>query len=128
MNCLLMSTLQYSADIKTLLNNKKTVFRMGNREDMRCAQEQLKCSIREVKEDYRRKMKLKLWQNNGREAWSGMKRITGSKQNNGQMTEGNVERARSFSTSLTQWLLSPYPPTPQMLAPNPSHCPLPGLL
>uniref|UniRef100_A0A0E9RJ25 Uncharacterized protein n=1 Tax=Anguilla anguilla TaxID=7936 RepID=A0A0E9RJ25_ANGAN len=40
---------------------------MGNREDMRCAQGQLKCSIREVKEDYRRKMKLKL----RAEQWEG---------------------------------------------------------
>ena len=64
-----------TSDLKALLNEKKRAFRSGY-----CAerfQRELKLSIRESKENYRRKLESKLENNNARDVWGGMREITG---------------------------------------------------
>ncbi|KAI4903482.1 hypothetical protein NFI96_006182 [Prochilodus magdalenae] len=80
-------------DIKALLNKKKRAFRAGDREEVRTTQRELKRTIREAKDRYRRKLEWKLQQNNMREVWSGMRTITGFRSSNNRGVEGSVDRA-----------------------------------
>jgi len=50
---------------------------IGDREQLRCIQRELKFRLKEAKDVYRRKMEQKLRQNSMREVWEGMKTITG---------------------------------------------------
>ncbi|KAI4881531.1 hypothetical protein NFI96_008386 [Prochilodus magdalenae] len=80
-------------DIKALLNKKKRAFRAGDREEVRTTQRELKRTIREAKDGYRRKLEWKLQQNNMREVWSGMRTITGFRSSNDRGVEGSADRA-----------------------------------
>ena len=51
-------------DIKVLLNEKKRAFRVGDREQLRRVQRELKERIQQGKDSYRRKLEHKLQQNN----------------------------------------------------------------
>ncbi|KAJ8371917.1 hypothetical protein AAFF_G00298690 [Aldrovandia affinis] len=70
-------------DIKIILNAKKRAFRAGDKDGVKTIQGELRVTIREAKEKYRRKLEGKLQQNNMKEVWSGMKAITGFKQAGG---------------------------------------------
>ena len=48
----------------------------GDRTSLTLVQKQLKLKIRDNKELYRRKLENRLQQNNIRDVWSGMKKIT----------------------------------------------------
>nr|XP_019962938.1 PREDICTED: chloride transport protein 6 [Paralichthys olivaceus] len=54
-------------EIKASLNEKKSAFRAGNREEVREIQRKLRSEIKEAKEKYRRKLERRLQQNNMRE-------------------------------------------------------------
>ncbi|KAI4894909.1 hypothetical protein NFI96_007437 [Prochilodus magdalenae] len=84
-------------DIKALLNKKKRAFRAGDREEVRTTQRELKRTIREAKDGYRRKLEWKLQQNNMREVWSGMRTITGFRSSNNGGVEGSVDRANELN-------------------------------
>ncbi|KAI4894740.1 hypothetical protein NFI96_006104 [Prochilodus magdalenae] len=84
-------------DIKALLNKKKRAFRAGDREEVRTTQRELKRTIREAKDRYRRKLEWKLQQNNMREVWSGMRTITGFRSSNNRGVEGSVDRANELN-------------------------------
>ncbi|KAI4905891.1 hypothetical protein NFI96_014096 [Prochilodus magdalenae] len=84
-------------DIKALLNKKKRAFRAGDREEVRTTQRELKRTIREAKDRYRRKLEWKLQQNNMREVWSGMRTITGFRSSNNRGVEGSVDRANDLN-------------------------------
>ncbi|KAI4877531.1 hypothetical protein NFI96_027122, partial [Prochilodus magdalenae] len=72
-------------DIKALLNKKKRAFRAGDREEVRTPQRELKRTIREAKDGYRRK------HDNMREVWSGMKSIAITVKTNRLMTSKMVK-------------------------------------
>ncbi|KAI4904532.1 hypothetical protein NFI96_034261 [Prochilodus magdalenae] len=84
-------------DIKARLNKKKRAFRAGDREEVRTTQRELKRTIREAKDGYRRKLEWKLQQNNMREVWSGMRTITGFRSSNNGGVEGSVDRANELN-------------------------------
>ncbi|KAI4888527.1 hypothetical protein NFI96_008530 [Prochilodus magdalenae] len=84
-------------DIKALLNKKKRAFRAGDREEVRTTQRELKRTIREAKDRYRRKLEWKLQQNNMKEVWSGMRTITGFRSSNNGGVEGSVDRANELN-------------------------------
>ncbi|KAI4899250.1 hypothetical protein NFI96_000608 [Prochilodus magdalenae] len=73
-------------DIKALLNKKKRAFRAGDQEEVRTTQRELKRTIREAKDRYRRK--------NMREVWSS---ITGFRSSNNRGVEGSVDRANELN-------------------------------
>ncbi|XP_073727635.1 uncharacterized protein [Misgurnus anguillicaudatus] len=77
-------------DIKTLLKEKKRIFKSGNKEDLRNVQRELRRKIREGKACYRRKMEDQLQQNNVSDVWKGLKTITGHKESNSQV-EGDLK-------------------------------------
>ncbi|KAI4873724.1 hypothetical protein NFI96_000464 [Prochilodus magdalenae] len=123
-------------DVKALLNKKKRAFRAGDREEVRTTQRELKRTIREAKDRYRRKLEWKLQQNNMREVWSGMSTITGFRSSNNGGVEGSVDRANElnlffnrfdtassdlpFPDSSAAW---PQQPTPLHPAPPPDSLP-----
>ena len=47
-------------EIKAIINRKKRAFRVGNREELRDIQRELKSKIKEAKDSYRRKLEWKL--------------------------------------------------------------------
>ena len=80
-----------TSGMKELLKKKKKVFREGDRELLRSVQRQLTVKTRDNKEVYRGKLENKLQQNYIRDVWSGMKKITGFKQEEDQ-TDGSLDR------------------------------------
>ncbi|CAN9505300.1 unnamed protein product [Ophioblennius macclurei] len=80
-------------DIKAILNKNKRAFKVGDKEEVKKIQGELKIKIREAKESYRRRLEGKLQKNNMREVWSGMKNITGYGQSTNGSVDGSVDRA-----------------------------------
>ena len=64
-----------NAGIKTLLDDKKRVFTSGDKEELRRVQKELRQEIR--KNSFIRKLEQQLEQNNTREVWRGLKKISG---------------------------------------------------
>ena len=60
-------------------------------------QRELKHSIRESKENYRRKLESKLENNDTRDVWRGMREITGFQRKGGGTAEGNEQRTNEFN-------------------------------
>ncbi|XP_059201627.1 uncharacterized protein LOC131981368 [Centropristis striata] len=77
---------------------KKRAFRSRDSAELKRVQRELKRSIRESKDKYRRKLEHKLEDNNTRDVWSGMREITGfQRRGGGAAVEGNVERANELN-------------------------------
>ncbi|KAI5086634.1 hypothetical protein C0J45_23309 [Silurus meridionalis] len=77
-------------DMKTLLKEKKRVFKSGNKEELKTVQRELRKKIRERKACYRRKMEDQLQQNNVSGVRKGLKTITGHKEPSSQAEEAQV--------------------------------------
>ena len=75
-HCYPNNKLRVTNDIKEILDDNRRAFRAGNREEVGTIQGHLKVMFTEGKENYRRKLEQKLQQNT-REAWRGMRTITG---------------------------------------------------
>lgn len=86
-----------TCDIKKLLNQKKAAFRDGDQGKRKQVQQELKRSLNRAKQDYKKKVEKKLQLNNSRDAWRGMRTITGYKQNNSLATAGDLDRANEFN-------------------------------
>ena len=106
-----------TSDLKKLLNIKKKAFRDGDRELLKSTQKQLKIQTKRCKEDYRRKLESQLQQNNVRDVWSGMKKITGFKLKEDQ-TDGGLDRANELNMFFNRFssppALNPKGHTPSM--------------
>ncbi|KAI3376224.1 hypothetical protein L3Q82_016727 [Scortum barcoo] len=68
-------------DLRALLQEKRTAFQSGDRDELRRVQRDLKRKIKECKASYRRKMEDHLQQNNAREVWRGLQAISGQGKN-----------------------------------------------
>ena len=64
-------------------NEKKTVFKSGDKEELRRVQKELRRGIRRGKESCRRKLEKRLMGNNAREVWRGLKNISGHTNDSG---------------------------------------------
>ncbi|XP_076828120.1 uncharacterized protein LOC143474522 [Brachyhypopomus gauderio] len=73
-----------NSDIKTLLKEKKRVFRSGHKEEMKSVQTDLRRKIREGKTIYRRKMEDQLQQNNVSRVWNSLNTTSGHKKSDSQ--------------------------------------------
>ncbi|XP_051238681.1 uncharacterized protein LOC127353460 isoform X2 [Dicentrarchus labrax] len=89
--CYPNNELWVTSDLQALLNEKKRAFRSGDRAELKRVQRELKRSISESKDNYRRKLEDKLEDSNSREVWSGMKEITGFQRGGGQLGGTNNE-------------------------------------
>ena len=113
-------------DIKALLNEKKRVFRSGDREAGKRVQKQLSVNIREGKEAYRRKLEQRLQQNDTREVSRGMRTITGYKPSS-QTVDGNIDRTDELNCLFNRFFNRFFNSTGGCLFPF-SLCPLPRTL
>ncbi|KAI3372209.1 hypothetical protein L3Q82_007061 [Scortum barcoo] len=68
-------------DLRALLQEKRTAFQSGDRDELRRVQRDLKRKIKECKASYRRKMEDHLQQNNAREVWRGLQAKSGQGKN-----------------------------------------------
>ena len=66
-----------NSEIKTLLKEKKRVFKTGDREELKTVQRELRWKIREGKNTYRKRMEDQLQQKNVCGVWRGLKTISG---------------------------------------------------
>ncbi|TWW61427.1 hypothetical protein D4764_04G0000730 [Takifugu flavidus] len=83
-SCLLFCFAVTSA---ALLNEKKRVFRPGDKEELRRVQKELRRGIRRGKDSYRRKLEERLKGSNAREVWRGLKTISGHTKDSGRGPE-----------------------------------------
>ncbi|TWW74048.1 hypothetical protein D4764_14G0000490 [Takifugu flavidus] len=74
-------------DLKAPLNEKKRVFRSGDKEELRRVQKELRRGIRRGKDSYRRKLEERLKGSNAREVWRGLKTISGHTKDSGRGPE-----------------------------------------
>ncbi len=66
-------------------------------EGVKQVQSELKVKIQQIKDNYRRKLELKLQQNNVKDVWSGMRSITGYKQTGSQVKYGDLDWANKLN-------------------------------
>ena len=82
-----------TSNLKVLPNEKKRAFRSGDHAEVKRVHRELKLSIRESEENYRRKLESKLENNNTRGVWRGMREITSFQRKGGRTAKGNKQRA-----------------------------------
>ena len=80
----------------------------------RSVQRELKVRLRENKEKYRRKLENKLQNSNVRDAWMGMKTISGFKVKENQ-AEGSLNRANELNTFFNRFSTGPSATSPSHL-------------
>lgn len=108
-----------TSDIKALLNEKKRAFRDRDKERLKQVQAELRVRLKEAKDSYRRKVEQKLQQNNMREAWDGMKIITGCSSKRGGAVEGDADRANQLNLFFNRFNSAATPTTTTTMAPSP---------
>lgn len=82
-----------NCELKALLHYKKRAFLQGDEDRVKEVQRQLKVKLRKTKDTYRRKLENHLQQNNMKHVCSGMKKITGFK----NQFDGNLQRANELN-------------------------------
>ncbi|XP_063072731.1 uncharacterized protein LOC134463464 [Engraulis encrasicolus] len=111
-------------DVKQLLNRKKKLFKENNLTELRSVQRELKSRMKEAKVAYGKKVEMKM-KDNAKEAWQGIKKITGCGKKRG-MAEGDLSMCNDlnhfynrFGNSDTEGSISlvtsiPTPPQPTL--------------
>ncbi|TWW77710.1 hypothetical protein D4764_12G0011000 [Takifugu flavidus] len=102
-------------DLKALLNEKKRVFRSGDKEELRRVQKELRRGIRRGKDSYRRKRGERLKGSNAREVWRGLKTISGHTKDSGRAPEsGGLDWANELNSFFNRFdCAAPASPTHQ---------------
>ncbi|TWW56101.1 hypothetical protein D4764_08G0000880 [Takifugu flavidus] len=96
-----------TSDLKALLNKKKRAFTAGDPAELRSVQKELKRSLKESKDAYRKKLEERLERNQTRDVWSGMRTITGFQKKGIRSADGNVDQANElnqFFNRLWDWV------------------------
>lgn len=62
-----------TSELKTLLNEKKSLFILGNKEELRMLKNQLRSEIRKAKVRYRENVEERFQHNDMREVWRGLR-------------------------------------------------------
>ena len=94
-------------ELKTLLKEKKRIFRSGDKEELRRVQKELKREIRRGKDAYRRKLEERLQQNN---VWRGLEKISGHNKSSGRGPEsGDLEWANELNLFFNRFDSVPTP-------------------
>ncbi|TWW56168.1 hypothetical protein D4764_08G0001550 [Takifugu flavidus] len=102
-------------DLKALLNEKKRVFKSGDKEELRRVQKELRRGIRRGKDSYRRKLEEHLKGSNAREVWRGLKTISGHTKDSGRGPEsGDLDWANKLNSFFNRFdCAAPASPTHQ---------------
>ncbi|TWW59307.1 hypothetical protein D4764_06G0008370 [Takifugu flavidus] len=86
-----------TSDLKALLNKKKRAFTAGDPAELRRVQKELKRSLKESKDTYRKKLESRLERNQTRDVWSGMRTITGFQKKGIRSADGSVDQANELN-------------------------------
>ncbi|TWW59213.1 hypothetical protein D4764_06G0007430 [Takifugu flavidus] len=117
-----------TSDLKALLN-KKRAFTAGDQAELRRVQKELKHSLKESKDTYRKKLEERLERNQTRDVWSGLRTITGFQKKGICSADGNVDQANELNQFFNRFdSSSPSPSCPNIPLDNngsPSHLPEP---
>ncbi|KAI4881116.1 hypothetical protein NFI96_026359, partial [Prochilodus magdalenae] len=111
-------------DIKALLNEKKRVFRSGDKDELKAVQRELRRKIREGKASYRRKLEEQLQRNNVNGVWKGIKTISGHKKPDSQVM-GDQKWVNERNLLFNRFDHAPAPPPAQTSLLNPLSVALP---
>ncbi|TWW61172.1 putative RNA-directed DNA polymerase from transposon BS [Takifugu flavidus] len=113
--CFLNNKPWVTPDLKALLNEKKRVFRSGDKEELRRVQKELRRRIRRGKDSYRRKLEERLKGSNAREVWRGLKTIWGHTKDSGRGPEsGGLDWANELNSFFNRFdCAAPASPTHQ---------------
>lgn len=83
-----------TSELKTLLNEKKRLFTLGNKEEFRMVKNQPRCEIRKAKVRYKEKVEERFRRHDMREVWRGLRAISGYDQDCGRgVISGDQNRA-----------------------------------
>ncbi|TWW53114.1 hypothetical protein D4764_0194770, partial [Takifugu flavidus] len=75
----------------------KRAFTAGDPAELRSVQKELKRSLKESKDAYRKKLEERLERNQIRDVWSGMRTITGFQKKGIRSADGNVDQANELN-------------------------------
>ncbi|TWW81868.1 hypothetical protein D4764_01G0016830 [Takifugu flavidus] len=104
-------------------------FTAGDPAELRSVQKELKRSLKESKDAYRKKLESRLDRNQTRDVWSGMRTITGFQKKGIRSADGNVDQANELNQFFNRFdSSSPSPSCPNIPLDNngsPSHLPEP---
>ncbi|TWW53626.1 hypothetical protein D4764_0122180 [Takifugu flavidus] len=100
-----------TSDLKALLNKKKRAFTAGDPAELRSVQKELKRSLKESKDAYRKKLEERLERNQTRDVWSGMRTITGFQKKGIRLADGNVDQANELNQFFNRFDSSPPSPS-----------------
>ncbi|TWW62422.1 hypothetical protein D4764_04G0010690 [Takifugu flavidus] len=107
----------------------KRAFTAGDPAELRSVQKELKRSLKESKDAYRKKLEERLERNQIRDVWSGMRTITGFQKKGIRSADGNVDQANELNQFFNRFdSSSPSPSCPNIPLDNngsPSHLPEP---
>ncbi|TWW77636.1 R2 Retrovirus-related Pol polyprotein from type I retrotransposable element [Takifugu flavidus] len=110
---------------EALLNKRKRAFTAGDPAELRSVQKELKRSLKESKDAYRKKLEERLERNQTRDVWSGMRTITGFQKKGIRSADGNVDQANELNQFFNRFdSSSPSPSCPNIPLDNngsPSH-------
>ncbi|TWW56010.1 hypothetical protein D4764_09G0010600 [Takifugu flavidus] len=99
-------------ELKALLNEKKRVFKSGDKEELRRVQKVLRRGIRRGKDSYRRKLEERLKKSNAREVWRGIKTISGHTKDSGRGPEsGGLDWANELNFFFNRFDCAAPPPS-----------------
>ena len=115
-----------TSNLKSLLNQKKKAFGEGDRETTKTLQKELKVKIKNGKQAYKHKLEQQLQQDGVRQAWAGMKKITGMEGKGGQLPDGDKDLADELNLFFNRFDSPPPPCLPPVdHAPKPTLSPHP---
>ncbi|TWW79918.1 hypothetical protein D4764_10G0009480 [Takifugu flavidus] len=83
---------------------KKRAFTAGDPAELRSVQKELKRSLKESKDAYRKKVEERLERNQTRDVWSGMRTITGFQKKGIRSADGNVDQANELNQFFNRFL------------------------
>ena len=92
--------------IKILLNEKKIVFQTGDREHRKRIQTRLRAELRKGQRTFKDKIEKQFGTGRMRDAWEGLKTLTGETKRNSDNYHMNVEEQGNFASDLNPFLLS----------------------
>jgi hypothetical protein len=92
-----------SKSLKRTINEKKVAFQSGNKEERKKVQRKLREEIKKAKLEYKDKVEQQFQSGSMRDAWQGLKNLTGQNRPHSTATGLPEEDRRTFANSLNEF-------------------------
>ena len=92
-----------SKSIKDLLNEKKIAFQAGNKKERKVVQTKLQGEIRKAQKEYKEKVEEQFKTGRTKDAWNGIKMITGETKKKARSCQMKFEEQAAFSDQLNDF-------------------------